>query len=372
MEIEIGVFVVQRVLVSQLQEGMITARNIFSADGLMLLAADKEVSIHYIKRLEELGIYAIYVRNPFCEDVEIPTLLSEETRQQAVRTVKRGFDLLREKRSNVNFDEIKRFGIKLVSEILRNRNAMVHLTEIRTHDDYTFSHSVDVASLAVLVASNLGYTEDKLRELAIGALLHDVGKVQVNPELLNKPSSLTDDEMANMRGHALFGFEILRRQRERLSLPAIHIALQHHEKFDGSGYPRGLKGDDILFHARIVAIADVYDAITSDRPYRKALLPHDAFEIMQMSAGFHFDPAILPAFLSRIAVYPIGTIVKLNTGDIGVVIFVEPGLPTRPVLRLIMDARRRLYPKGTDLDMRNHLTAFVDQVINNRDLLKMV
>lgn len=361
-----------RVLVSQLQKGMITARNVYSADGLMLLAADKEITSQYMQRLQELGIYAIYVRNPFCEDVEIPTLLSDETRLQSIRTVKRGFDLLREKRGSVNLEEIRSFGWKLVSEILRNRQAMIHLTEIRTHDDYTFSHCVDVAALSVLVAANLGYNEDKLRELALGALLHDIGKVQVDPELLNKPAVLTEEEMAQMRGHSLFGFEILRRRNERISMPAVHIALQHHEKYDGTGYPRGLKKEEIHYHARIVAVADVYDAITSDRPYRRALLPHDAYELMMISSGSHFDPHILPVFLAKIAVYPVGTIVRLNTGDIGVVIFVDPGLPTRPLLRLIMDSRRRLYPKGTNLDMRNHLTAFVDQVVNNRDLFKLI
>ena len=133
----------QRVLVSQLQEGMITARNIYSADGLMLLAADSEISAQYIRRLEELEIYAIYVRTPFCEDIEIPTLLDEETRLQSIRTVKRGFDILREKRGPVNLEEIRAYSWTIVSEILRNRQAMIHLTEIRTHDDYTFSHSVN-------------------------------------------------------------------------------------------------------------------------------------------------------------------------------------------------------------------------------------
>lgn len=362
----------QRVLVSQLQEGMITARNIYSADGLMLLAVDQEITAGYIRRLEELGIYAVYVRNSFCEDLEIPTVLTEETRLQSIRTVKRGFNILREKKGSVNLSEIRALGGKLVAEILRNRQAMIHLTDIRTHDDYTFAHCVDVATLSVLLAANLGYGEEKLRELAVGALLHDVGKVQVDPELLNKPDALTEDEMVLMRGHALFGFEILRRRGGRIPIPAIHIALQHHEKYDGTGYPRGIEGDEIHLHARIVAVADVYDAITSDRPYRSAALPHEAYEIMLASGGHHFDPQILPVFLAKIAIYPVGTIVKLNTGDVGVVVFVEPALPTRPMLRLIVDKHRRLYPQGTNLDMRNHLTVFVDQVVNNRELLKYV
>ena len=119
----------------------------------------------------------------------------------------------------------------------------------------------------------------------MGALLHDVGKLMVDPEILNKPAQLTEDEMVLMRGHALFGFEMLRTQKGTLSLPSIHIALQHHEKYDGTGYPRGMKQDEILEFARIVAIVDVYDAVTSDRPYRRAMLPHEAHELM-LTAGY--------------------------------------------------------------------------------------
>ena len=362
----------QRMLVSRLMEGMITARNVFSADGIMLLAADKEITAAYIRRLEDLGIYAIYVRNPLCEDVEIPLVISEETRLQSMRTVKRGFEVLRNKQGSLPIGDVKVLGWKLVSEVLRNRQAMIHLTDIRTHDDYTFAHCVDVATLAVLIASQLGYGEEKLRELAVGALLHDVGKVQVDPFLLNKPESLSDDEMVMMRGHALFGFEILRKHGSEISLPSIHIALQHHEKNDGTGYPRGLKNDEIHEYARIVAVADVYDAVTSDRPYRKALLPHEACEIMKTEGCRHFDPHILPLLLSRIAVYPIGAVVRLNTGDIGVVMHVEMGEQTRPKIRLIMDKHRRLYPKGVELDMRNHLTVLIDQVVDGRELFTLI
>ena len=199
-----------------------------------------------------------------------------------------------------------------------------------------------------------------------------MGKLRVDPELLNKPSRLTEDEMVIMRGHTFFGFDLLRSQKGKLSLTSMHIALQHHEKYDGTGYPRGLKEDEIHDFSRIVSIADVYDAVTSDRPYRQALLPHEAYELMHGAGTRHFDPEILPVFLERIAVYPIGTVVRLNTGDIGVVTFVEAGMQTRPTVRLIMDKHRRLYPSATELDMRNHLTVFVDQVVGNKALLNLI
>ena len=351
---------------------MLTARNIFSADGRMLLAADTEVTPSYIRRLCELSVYAIYVHNPFFEDVEIPVLLSEETRIASVQTVKRGFEVLRNKRGDLDFEDIQRTARRIVAEILRNRQALIHLTEIRTHDDYTFAHSVDVSTLALLVATQMGYSESRLHELAVGSLLHDVGKIRIDPELLNKPTQLNDDEMSLMRGHSLFGFDILRSQKGKLSFPSMHIALQHHEKYDGTGYPRGLKQNEIHEFSRIVSVADVYDAVTSDRPYRKALLPHEAHELMRASGQQHFDPQILEIFLEKIAVYPIGTAVRLNTGDIGVVIFVAPDMQDRPTVRLIMDKHSRLYPGVTKLDMRNHLTVFVDQVVDGKNLFNLI
>ena len=362
----------QRVRVSQLTEGMITARNVFSTDGRMLLAADKEITESYIRRLQEMEVYAIYVRNPLFDDVEIPLVLSEETRNQSMQTVKRAFEVLRNKRNDVSFEEIQAVSRRIVAEVLRNRRALVHLTEIRSHDDYTFAHSVDVCVLSVLVAVHLGYTEVKLQELAVGALLHDVGKTKIEPDLINKQTALDEDEMAIMRGHTMFGFDILRSYQGKMTLPSIHIALQHHEKYDGTGYPRGLSKDDIHEYSRIVSIADVYDAVTSDRPYRKALLPHEAYELMLYNGSQHFDPMILPLFLQRIAIYPVGTVVRLNTGDIGVVTSVPPEMPLRPTLRLILDKNRRLYPGVVEFDMQNHLTSFVDQVVDGQELMKLI
>jgi putative nucleotidyltransferase with HDIG domain len=270
------------------------------------------------------------------------------------------------------FDDIQLAARQIVADILRNRQAMVHLTEIRTHDDYTFAHSVDVCTLAVLVAARMGYVESRLQELAVGALLHDIGKLRIEQNLLNKPGKLSEDEMSLMRGHALFGFEILRSHKEKLSFPSMHISLQHHEKYDGTGYPRGLKCEEIHEFSRIVSVVDVYAAITADRPYRKALLPHEAHELMIASGNQHFDPQILPLFLERIAVYPVGTVIRLNTGDLGVVVSVPPGLQSRPTVRLILDPNRRRYLTVMELDMRNHLTVFVDQVVDGKELFKLV
>jgi HD-GYP domain-containing protein (c-di-GMP phosphodiesterase class II) len=218
----------------------------------------------------------------------------------------------------------------------------------------------------------MGYTEVKLQELATGALLHDIGKTKIEPALINKRAALNEEEKVVMRSHAMLGFDLLRNCQGTMTLPAIHIALQHHEQYNGDGYPRGLSNGEIHEYSRIVAIADVYDAITSDRPYRKAMLPHEAYELMLVKGSQHFDPMILPIFLQRIAIYPVGTVVRLNTGDIGVVLSVPPEMPLRPTLRLILDKKRRLYPGVVAFDMQNHLTSFIDQVVDGQDLMKLI
>lgn len=361
----------QRVVLSQLKPGMITARNIYDGDGRKLLSSDMALTSKFIERLAELKVSAVYITNSYMEGIEVEPIVREEVRVKTVQTVKRVFSMLDSPRKDVPYREIQALGRKIVSDVLRNKDAMLHLNEIRTYDDYTFAHSVDVCTVAVLIGTGMNCGEDRLRELALGSLLHDVGKMLVAPEILNKPALLTEEEMSIMKGHSQFGFELLRGSEKGISLPAMHVAFQHHEKFDGNGYPRGLKGMEIHEYARIVAIADVYDAVISDRPYRPALLPHEAYEIILASNSIHFDPNILPHFLSKIALYPIGTMVQLNTGDIGLVIDVQSGMQSRPTVRLVQDRHARFYPPETDVDMRNHLTVFIDQVIRDKTVFEL-
>jgi hypothetical protein len=173
-----------------------------------------------------------------------------------------------------------------------------------------------------------------------------------------------------MKQHTALGFDILRNQGD-IPLLAAHIAYQHHEKFDGSGYTRGLSGTDIHEYARIVSIADVYDALTSDRPYKEGCLPHEAYEIMMSLANTHFDPVILKQFLDQIALYPLGTIVQLSTGDIAVVIKVIPGLQTRPTLKVLFDANSCRLSNGPEIDLAEHLTTFITKVFTPTEVLRL-
>lgn len=351
---------------------MVTARSVYNDDGQKLLAVDMAITQFFIRRLIELKIPAVYVTNPYMDGIDVIPVVREEVRIKTVQTVKRVFGLLDDHRPDIHYREFQALGKKIVADVLRNRDALVQLNDIRTNDNYTFEHSVNVCIVAVIIAAGMGYSEERLRDLALGALLHDAGKMLVDQTIMNKPDVLTDEEMTVVKEHAELGFELLRRSGKGLSAPAMHVAFQHHEKFAGGGYPRDLKKDEIHEYARIVAIADVYDALISDRPYRAARLPHEAYEILLASSGFHFDPDILQHFLAKIAIYPIGTLVELNTGDIGIVIDIQPGMTSRPTVRLIQDKHAILYPKKMDIDLRDHLTVFIDKVIHSKTVFDLM
>jgi len=201
-------------------------------------------------------------------------------------------------------------------------------------DNYTYEHSLNVAVLSVILGLELNLNKNELYNLCLGGLLHDIGKAFIPKELLLKESNLTDEEYTLMKSHAVKGYEYIKGNFQISAFVKV-ITLQHHERIDGTGYPAGLKGDKINKLAKIVSIADVYDAITSDRPYKKADPPSEAIEFIMGSAGRFFDFHMAKAFLRRIVPYPVGTLVKLSNGQIGIVDEINESFLLRPKIRII-------------------------------------
>lgn len=360
----------RKIMLSRVQPGMIIAKSVSNADGRFLLAGGTVLTEHYINRMCELGIYSVYIEDSLSENVETPEVLQEKTRFIAISKVKKLFS---DVRMNFQFDceEIQETARAIVTEIMDNKYAMVHLTDIRASDDYTFGHSVNVCVLSVMIGMALGTLDkERLDKLAMGALLHDAGKMMVPNQILNKPGKLTESEWKIMQQHSSYGFELLRKDRN-ISIVSAHIAFQHHEKINGTGYPRGLSGSQIHEFARIAAIADVYDALTSDRAYSRALLPHQAYEILQAGSNIHFDESILQAFLERIAIYPIGCMVQLNTGDIGIVVKVVPKEAMRPTVRLLISGMGNIYANRPELDLIGKPAMFISRILEEEEFTKV-
>ena len=244
----------------------------------------------------------------------------------------------------------------LVESIMRNPDAQMCFTQLKNRDEYTAQHSVNVCVLALSLGRHLGLARDELNLLGTGALLHDIGKLKTPLEILNKPGRLTDEEFELMRQHPAHGRELL----ERIpGMPAevIDVAFSHHERLQGHGYPRGLQQNEISIWSRMVAIVDVYDAITSDRCYHDGMAPTEALTRMYEWRIKDFDPDLLEQFVQCIGIYPIGSLVELSTGEVGVVISMNPKLRLRPKISLVLDAHKNPYFPARVLD----LAELVDQ-----------
>lgn len=233
--------------------------------------------------------------------------------------------------------------------VLRNPHALVSLARLKTADAYTYLHSMAVAGLMATLARRLGLPEDTVHAAAKGGLLHDMGKAVAPAHVLNKAGSLTEEEHGMMRRHPEDGHRLLI-DSGMDHAAALDIVLHHHEKMDGSGYPHGLSGDGISQMARMAAVCDVYDAITSDRPYKRGWCPAESLKRMASWTG-HFDPVIFQAFVKSLGIYPVGTLVRLQSQQLAVVIEQTPGALLKPRVRVFHCLRRQSRVLMDDLDL---------------------
>ncbi|HAQ86972.1 MAG TPA: phosphodiesterase, partial [Pseudomonas sp.] len=233
--------------------------------------------------------------------------------------------------------------------LARNSSALIGLARLKHKDEYTYLHSVAVCALMVSLARQLGLDENAVSEAGLAGLLHDVGKMVMPTEVLNKPGALTDAEFAVMRSHPERGHALLLAAGS-LPASALDVCLHHHEKFDGSGYPFRLAGENISLFARMGAVCDVYDAITSNRPYKKAWNPAESLARMAQWTG-HFDTQIFHAFVRSVGIYPLGSLVRLESGRLGVVIDQHPEKLTEPLVRVFFSAKAKTPIQQLDLDL---------------------
>jgi putative nucleotidyltransferase with HDIG domain len=207
---------------------------------------------------------------------------------------------------------------ELINNVTRHPGVMMTLSKLKAYDEYTFTHSVNVSLLAITLGKTLHYNRSDLKTLGLGALFHDIGKTRVSKKILNNPGGLTEDEMNLMYKHPVHSVEILKHV-PGMTIDIIRVALEHHERISGTGYPRGLKGSNISEFGMISTIADVYDAMTSDRVYRKKLTSHAALSKIYATAKGNYNTAFVERFITRVGIYPIGTTLILTSGEVGVV-----------------------------------------------------
>ncbi|MCX7570181.1 HD-GYP domain-containing protein [Tumebacillus sp. DT12] len=343
----------------------VLARPILDEKGTVLIGSGVRLSERMITRLKQLGVSSLYIEDERTDDLVIVDAVSDETRRGAVNAVYNSMvqlaendkGLRRASRPQIGRDLSQVFQ-NILGDLKANKSGLISLASIYTMDGYLFHKSVNVAILATAIGLAKGYAAKELTELGMGALLHDIGNTKVPAELLNKPGIYSEIEFQTVKKHTEWGFDILREQ-DGISLLSAHVALQHHERVDGSGYPRGLRGKEIHEYAQIVGICDVYEALISRRFHREAHLPHEALEFVMATGGTLFDHNLVTLFAKNVAIYPIGMTVRLNTNETAVVVSLNPEYPQRPVVRLLTDDSGRQLDMPYDIDLTKQLTMMI-------------
>ncbi|MFZ6861238.1 HD-GYP domain-containing protein [Undibacterium sp. Ji67W] len=257
---------------------------------------------------------------------------------------------------------------EIADSVMRNPGALIGLARLKTKDDYTYMHSVAVCALMVSLAKQLGLSDEETREAGLAGLLHDIGKMMISAEILNKPGKLTDDEFVAVKEHPVAGHKMLL-EAKGVSAVALDVCLHHHEKVDGTGYPFGLKGDQISLLARMGAVCDVYDAITSNRPYKQGWCPAESIRKMAEWSKGHFDEKIFQAFVKSIGIYPVGTLVRLESGRLGVVVEQQVGKSLlAPKVRVFFSIKSMSYIAPELLDLAG--PGLQDKIANREDASK--
>jgi len=256
---------------------------------------------------------------------------------------------------------------EITSSIMRNPGALIGLARLKTKDDYTYMHSVAVCALMVSLARQLGLSDEQTRESGLAGLLHDVGKMAIPLDILNNPGKLTDNEFDMVKEHPVAGHRMLL-EGGAVGEIALEVCLHHHEKMDGTGYPNQLSGHNISLFARMGAVCDVYDAVTSNRPYKQGWCPSESLRKMAEWEG-HFDKNIFQAFVKCVGIYPVGTLVRLKSGRLGVVVEQQTGKSLLlPKVRVFFSSKSNSYIMPELLDLADPGTG--DKIVTREDAEK--
>lgn len=297
---------------SCLKSGMIIAKKLYGNNNELMLSKGQVLTDMEVNRIRLLEFQGIYITDNISADIEVKNVISSRLRNNIVKAVKDVFVNLENKELPFNNEKthtLKSMVDDIVGKITVNPNAIINMLNLKAFNDYTYYHSVNVAVLSIVVGVSLGLNKNELYKLGLGALLHDIGKVFIPKEILEKKSKLDDEEFEQIQQHSLKGSNYLKEKWD-IPIESTIAILNHHEKYDGSGYPLKLKSKKISLFGRIVAVADVFDALTSNRPYRVTFSPSDAMEYIMGGSGTQFDPKIVSAFAKSIVPYPEGLVLN--------------------------------------------------------------
>lgn len=344
------------IAIEDIKDGQILAKNVYDKEGRLLLKEGTTIKRLYISRLEDMGLPFVYIRDELLEEqIEKEDLVSDNVKIDFVR-IMMGLHKNLEEKKQVNAKEIHQIINKVLEDVGTSKNLIISGVDFYSDKIKIFAHSLNVAVLSILIGKFMRYNDFQLKDLALGAMLHDIGKISDSGE-----------------GHAQAGFELLKNLPE-MKVQVAHVAFQHHENFDGTGYPRALKGDEIQEYAKIVAVANYYDSLSFMSPAGERMYPYQAIERIMSLSRTMFDPVIVDAFTKYVAPFPVGAFVRLSNGRYAVVVKLTDGFPSRPEVIEIADrygARMRQFNRVNLMEER---TLFINEIMaeNQRELMNLV
>lgn len=382
----------RRININNVEPGMILGKTIYGYNYEVLLNRGVVLTDAYIKLLKNRGFIRIYIDDKETEDIVLEDPISDKIRIMSTKDIFRTYKVTQSSIANIeadtaesvikcintpkvkkSFQESHAFkqlcnDINYFLDEIMSQDILSGLNSIKSFDNYTYEHSVDTAVIALIIAKRLFLDKEKLMQIAIGEFLHDIGKIFVDEKIINKPGKLTANEFEQVKLHTTYGYELLK-DIQKIGTASAHIPYQHHERQDGTGYPRGLKGtnkldkkgvaytehEKMIMIAEIAALADVYDACSSDRPYRPGLPPDMVFELIKTGAGTQFNKELVDCFLSTVPKYPVGFEVKIRNGSYkdftGVVASLNLQQLSKPKVRLLYnDKKQKISPIEIDLN----------------------
>ncbi len=324
----------------ELIAGMALARDIHfydpSTQSAMVLKTGQMLSDMHITQLCSAKLDGAYI-DTVRSEVRVVSSINQQIRREAISNIHNLADNFIDSSKGVQKSDVEAISNttqELINSLSSHKDILVNIADIKMYDDYTYHHSLSVAIMAIAIGMELGFNEQMLNELGLAGLLHDIGKVAIPIEIITKPGRLSKEEFDIVKMHPVHAATHLH-ERQLVNENIFRGIVGHHEKLDGSGYPNHLKGDEIHPYARILAVADVYDALTSNRPYRIPNPPNEAIEMIMGGSGTHFDERVVRAFLRKVAPFPTGSKVKLSNGQTAIVMKNYPDQPLRPLVAVV-------------------------------------
>lgn len=352
----------QKHFINGVSPGAIIAQDIFGNDGVLLLKKGSPFRAQYMTRFKDAGVHEVFVEETgemsqhsvveIHKSLNLKDIIHERTRTHAHVQIKKMMTRFKA----LTHSDVRRISAMvedLIEQLLDQKDFVFSLSQLRAVDDYTYHHSVNVGVLALIIGIEHDLDKTALLKLGTGAILHDIGKVMIPDEIINKPTKLTEEEYAEVKKHTLYGYEIL--MEANMPEESAQIALHHHERYDGSGYAYGLSKTKIPLFARIVAVADVYDAMSNDRVYQKKSRPDRVYREITHLGDKHFDRDIMERFAKHICIYPTGTGVILNTGHRGIVLHQNKLYPESPIVRVFTPEHKHYSRLSFDVDLSDNL-----------------